>query len=191
MVVSVVCAFVLVLPSDALGQVTDGLAGAQDAQIPLAHSYSGFWAIGIGALGSAAYLYAAFTGFIGQDADARSRILAHLGGGLLAAAAKVAAFALIGGGVAMVFQLTEHYLVPVQAFILGCSWPAVVANYLSARQQGADPSVETEVARTLHIVRRLEKTAGALEGLPTSPVDSEAARRELDEILKGLPGSAT
>lgn len=178
---------------DDTGSADDDDTAEEDdpALTPLAHSVPPWWAIGIGALGSLAYLLAAFVGFIGHDDQARERILAYfrgVGGAFwkpITSLLTIVAFGAIGGGVAMVFQLTEHYLVPVQAFIIGCTWPAVVANYLSARQQGSDKAIERTVAQTMRKVETLDAEEEMLEQLPESGPDVDAA--ELEELLGRLP----
>jgi hypothetical protein len=96
--------------------------------------------------------------------------------------------------------LTEPELVPIQAFVLGCTWPAVVANYISSRQTGEKISSEAKSAiekvGSLAAEREaMNHVAFALEGLATSepPPAVEEARTKLDELLKKLsdqpPGS--
>lgn len=181
---------------DAAASDEGALAGGSNARRaddsptlePMAHDYSPWLALVIGAVGSLAYLLAAYSGFIGQDEQARARILAHFDGGPPSVFAKVVAFGAAGGGVAMVFQFTEHYLVPVQAFILGCTWPAVVANHLSGSQRGSDTRVEVQVASEMRRSEDLRQQEQALSALPqTAPVEPDRARAILTDLLSKLP----
>ncbi|MGB3347000.1 MAG: hypothetical protein WBA71_07145 [Candidatus Humimicrobiia bacterium] len=44
-------------------------------------------------------------------------------------------FILIGAAVSFIFQLPESFLAPIQAFIIGTTWPTIVAQIIS--RQGA------------------------------------------------------
>lgn len=162
------------------------------------------WCIGMG--GSFVYLLAVYLGFVGRDAEAREKLLAHFSppdanartgkaydfGSL--AHRFAAALLYVGGGgfVAYVFQLTEAELVPVQAFILGCTWPAVVANYVSARQTGEGVpagarSAVSEVQGKAVDRQSAQAVIKAVEPL-AAPVMDEDAKKRMDGLLKRFLG---
>jgi hypothetical protein len=91
---------------------------------------------------------------------------------------------LSGAGVALVFQLPEKRLVPIQAFIIGCTWPAVVGNYLSGRQSGEQPSQteEESLTKKRDEVAELKQTKEKFEEIAV-PDD---ARRKAEELEKAI-----
>lgn len=148
----------------------------------LAEQLSPWWAFPIGLLGSAAYLVAMWVGMVGRGGDARERVLACFRPWSWL---KVPLYLASGGGVALVFQLPEKRLVPIQAFIIGCTWPAVVANYLSGRQTGV-PDEALEAAEQVRQQKaQLERLRTARQGMPEPPVPADAGR-ELDALLEKL-----
>lgn len=54
-------------------------------------------------------------------------------------------FALIGGAVAFVFQLPEANLAPIQAFIVGTTWPTIVSQVLTGRQLDTPEVVRNQI----------------------------------------------
>ena len=89
----------------------------------------------IGFMGSAAYITALLFNFIGDGATSRAAMLKpfctkysqdiHW--------LKFIWYCVVGGTVAVVFQLNIPNLVAVQNFILGATWPAIVSQFLSGR----------------------------------------------------------
>ncbi len=79
----------------------------------------------MGIIGSVAYYGALKIGFTGGEQ--REWLLKNFGG-----AARIAGFTIIGGSVAVAFQLPEpSSFVPIQAFVLGVTWPFIVAQYVT------------------------------------------------------------
>lgn len=148
----------------------------------LAEQLSAWWAFPIGLIGSAAYLVAVWVGMVGRGGDARDRLLAFFNPWSWL---KVPLYLASGGGVALVFQLPEKNLVPIQAFIIGCTWPAVVANYLSGRQTGVPPEAEREAANVREQLVELQKLKSAREALPQSHLPADADM-ELEALLNAL-----
>jgi hypothetical protein len=90
----------------------------------------------IGAIGSAAYLTALFLGFLGDTArnQFRPRFLVPKGQPALPklSAPRLFAFVIFGSGVALVFQLAQRdVFAPIQAFVLGATWPTVLSQMIS------------------------------------------------------------
>ncbi len=172
----------------------------------------------IGAGGSLVYLLAVYLGFVGKDEEARGRILAHflpLCRGNPSDPARtqwsfrhawawihivLMVLLYLGGGafVAYVFQLTEPELVPIQAFVLGCTWPAIVANYISARQTGdgvppADKPALAEVGSISAELDNMKDVVRNLEEIKTSASvpAAEEIKKKLDGVLDKLKGQPT
>lgn len=79
----------------------------------------------VGMIGSGAYYAALRLGYTGGDQ--RDWFLKNFGG-----PKGKSAFIFIGGAVATVFQLPElGGFVPIQAFVLGITWPFIVSQYVS------------------------------------------------------------
>ena len=97
----------------------------------------------IGMLGAAAFHFGVFIGFIARDS--RGNLLEFLHAELLMRRLispselwyfrlRSVAFWTFGGVVAAVFQMADaDSLVPIQAFVLGASWPSVVTQLMSGR----------------------------------------------------------
>lgn len=83
----------------------------------------------VGLLGAFTFYLGVFLGFIGRES--REKTLQHFGygaGGL----ALVALFCVSGGIVAAVFQAAQPgTFAPIQAFVLGATWPSVVMRIMS------------------------------------------------------------
>ncbi|HLF24745.1 MAG TPA: hypothetical protein VJG32_00290 [Anaerolineae bacterium] len=90
----------------------------------------------IGGIGSLAYATALLYGFVVNEELLKRFLPASASGGPLKAL-RVIWFALIGAGVAAVFQLPQTTSAPIQAFIIGTTWPSVVSQVLTGRQSGA------------------------------------------------------
>ena len=95
------------------------------------------YAAGIGAAGSLAYASALYFGFIIAD-DINKQLWPSKGRSerALASFLRLMWFVLVGAAVAFIFQLPEGVLAPIQAFILGATWPTVVSQVLTGRQTG-------------------------------------------------------
>lgn len=83
----------------------------------------------VGALGSAAYFSAIFFGFIENQG-----LLLNLCPFNRVCKAKLIWYMAMGGVIASIFQLPEKQgFIPIQAFILGTTWPSIVAQILSGK----------------------------------------------------------
>lgn len=75
---------------------------------------------------------------------------------------------------------------PVQGFILGCTWPGVVSNYLNGAMSG-----DLEDVRKAQEMEREKAELDSLEqrlGEPEAEAADEATQREIEERLKALQG---
>jgi len=103
----------------------------------------------IGAGGSLAYFTALFFGFIqGEEILAKlwpTRTTMHR----VSKSLRVIWFMLIGGAVAATFQLPETSLAPIQAFIVGTTWPTIVAQILTGRQAESPDTIKAQIASLL------------------------------------------
>ena len=164
----------------------DGPVKGEDTGRPLSVTLSAWFATLIGAIGSAAYLVAVWVGLIGPTEKGAKdlRLLAHFSQHWKI---KIPLYVTSGGAVAMVFQLTEAKLIPVQAFIIGCTWPAVVANYLSARQAGELPGVK-EASEAREEVRTANQLVKRLDEVPPERQAGEGEQEALDRLLDELTG---
>ena len=108
------------------------------------------WAAMIGGAGSLAYFSALFFGFIQGE-----EILAKLWPTVrsinwYAKALRVIWFMLIGGAVAFIFQLPQgENLAPIQAFIVGTTWPTIVSQILTTRQAESPQTIKDQIASLL------------------------------------------
>jgi len=115
----------------------------------LSNWQSAVWAAVIGAGGSLAYFTALLFGFVQSEAilekiwpSARSVSLA---GRLL----RVFWFTLIGAVVAFIFQLPQDKLAPIQAFIVGTTWPTIVSQTLTGRQGESPKAIKEQITNLL------------------------------------------
>ena len=173
----------------------------------LADNLTPWFAFVIGAIGSFTYLMAVAVGFVAKDPSARERILAGFRGeSHPQTLAKWVTYVVCGGFVAMIFQLPETKLVAIQAFIIGCTWPAVVSNYLSGAQT-TGLGVREQILELREMTSALEAertdkavlvqdqaTAGAaapsdegLEAGAPTPPDLDALLRELVALSSPPP----
>jgi len=82
----------------------------------------------VGMVGSAAYYIALRLGFVGGEQ--RKTLLKLFTPGM------VFWFCVFGGSVAMVFQLAQiSNFAPVQALVLGITWPVLVGQYTTAARE--------------------------------------------------------
>jgi hypothetical protein len=107
------------------------------------------WAALIGGAGSLAYFSALFFGFIQGE-----EILAKLWPTIKTLrwhfkVLRIFWFMLIGGAVAFIFQLPQGDLAPIQAFIVGTTWPTIVAQILTSRQAESPQAIKDQIASLL------------------------------------------
>ena len=107
------------------------------------------YASAVGAAGSLAYFSALYYGFIG-NAEMLGRIWAsdsrtHFAKKVF----RVIWFALIGAAVAFIFQLPETNLAAILAFIVGTTWPTIVAQVLTSRQSETPDSIKDQINKLL------------------------------------------
>lgn len=175
--------------SDTVSPPTTSSPGAEqekaiatdDGRRPLSEMASPWWAVAIGALGGLAYIVAAWSGFVGKDETSRERVLKYF---QRAPFVLVPMYVATAGCVAMVFQVPEKYLVPIQAFILGCTWPAVVANYLSGRQSG--DGAERELERIEKEAKATREQGMKIDKLPANPATIDEKTKEKLAKLEAL-----
>lgn len=169
----------------AAGAAATSTASAAAGRVPLADQLSPWLALAVGSVGSAAYLVALWVGLVGSTGG-KERILAHF---RELWALKVPLFIAGGGAVAMVFQLPEGKLIPVQAFIIGCTWPAVVSNYLSGKQSGEGEAQALAAAQKQADTDQLVK---ALDAVPAPKAPPQSAKDEFARLIEVLekPDSA-
>ena len=96
------------------------------------------YALLVGAMGAWAFLLGVYTGFISRTD--RPKVLEFLIDPLGQPRIEfVACFIFTGGVVASVFQAAQaDTFAPIQAFVLGATWPSVVTRIMSG--EGAQPS---------------------------------------------------
>lgn len=95
-----------------------------------------FGSLIVGMIGSAGYYVALNIGYTGGDQ--RKFYLENFGGTL-----GIIIFIVIGGFVATIFQLAQPTtFVPIQSFVLGVTWPMIVAQYVSKADQLANSDIE-------------------------------------------------
>lgn len=89
----------------------------------------------VGSLGAGAFFYGVFCGFISKST--RQSLLEYLvdsNSGKMKGAILV--FCSFGGVVAAVFQAPQaSFFAPIQAFVLGATWPSVVTQMMSGNSQ--------------------------------------------------------
>ena len=104
------------------------------------------WAALLGALGSLAYFTAMYFAFVGTN-DLLGKFWVPGGGigGGFANLFRVVWFALIGAAVSFIFQLPETTLAPIQAFIVGTTWPTIVAQVLTGRQGDSPKMIKEQI----------------------------------------------
>jgi hypothetical protein len=81
----------------------------------------------------------------------------------------------------------ERKLVPIQAFIIGCTWPAVVANYLSGRQVGDPLTAEKEKKADEYVGKKADVTGDRRTQDELERANAEAAaerEKRLAELRK-------
>ncbi|HEX8911624.1 MAG TPA: hypothetical protein VF796_04640 [Humisphaera sp.] len=148
-VLALSAAAVVWVASPGLGSSLDRVAGWLDRTYTQQNPSDKIWraalnvaaSVGIGLLGAWAYYFGVYSGFI--DRDTRDRVLQYLWDEGCAPPEthrrwRRAAFFLFGGVVAGVFQAAQaDTFTPIQAFVLGITWPSVVSRSMSGGGVGA------------------------------------------------------
>jgi hypothetical protein len=94
----------------------------------------------VGAIGSLAYYAALKLGYAGGNQ--RDGILKNFASFTKSYGVAVAGFLFIGGAVATAFQAAQmETFTPVQSFVLGVTWPMIVAQYAAREPSGPPPEV--------------------------------------------------
>jgi len=87
------------------------------------------FAFAVGVLGAFAFYFGVFVGFIGRES--RDKTLQYFGFGW-SNLGRIFLFCVTGGIVAAVFQSAQlQAFTPIQAFVLGATWPSVVTQIMS------------------------------------------------------------
>jgi hypothetical protein len=90
----------------------------------------------VGFLGAVAFYYGVYTGFI--NPDSREKTLKYFTGPVWNRVHYTGMFCVLGGVVAAVFQAAQaSTFAPIQAFVLGATWPSVVTRIMAG---GAEPT---------------------------------------------------
>lgn len=107
------------------------------------------WAALIGGGGSLAYFSTLFFGFVqGEEILAKLWPTGRTIRGL-SRVLRIIWFILIGAAVAFTFQLPESTFAPIQAFIIGTTWPSIVAQILTGRQAEPRETIRGRIAGLL------------------------------------------
>jgi MFS family permease len=90
----------------------------------------------VGVIGSTAYLTALLLGYLGDQAldQIGSKFETVKGTPSVKSLSrrKLTIFALFGGGIALVFQWAQGVVfAPIQALVLGATWPTIISQFLS------------------------------------------------------------
>lgn len=107
------------------------------------------WGAMIGGFGSFAYFVALLFGFIKAEEIFLNLWPTGKTINLLSKILRVILFILMGSLVAFVFQLPQVKLAPIQAFIVGTTWPTVVAQILTSRQSESPQSIKDQIQSLL------------------------------------------
>jgi hypothetical protein len=84
----------------------------------------------VGTLGALSFYYGVYTGFI--NPESREKTLKYFSGPVWIKLHYTGMFCLLGGVVAAVFQAAQaSTFAPIQAFVLGATWPSVVTRIMS------------------------------------------------------------
>ncbi len=86
----------------------------------------------VGSLGAGAFFLGVFLGFICPDRASRRRLLEYLTKKEEVQPWRLVCFVMFGGVVAAVFQWAQpSVFAPIQAFVLGATWPSVVSRIMA------------------------------------------------------------
>jgi hypothetical protein len=118
-------------------------------------------AFAIGALGSWAFLIGVASGLVARGQ--RSDLLTYLDGELFLQAV----FVLIGGAVAAVFQAGQATsFAPIQALVIGSTWPTVISQYLAGQGQPANQNSVVLSKLATESAQKGTGSSGELLGAP-------------------------
>lgn len=97
------------------------------------------YAVLVGTLGAASFYFGVYFGFISQNE--RDKMLKYLTNDINSVQLGwFVVFCLLGGVVAAVFQAAQaNVFAPIQAFVLGATWPSVVTRIMSGSGNGQPP----------------------------------------------------
>lgn len=108
-----------------------------------------FFAFIAGFIGSLAYVSVLYFKFIGRSNHERDLILRPFLSGVSGIHFwKLIWYCCIGGAIAVIFQYPEPTFVPVQNFLLGVSWPAIVSQHISGRMKSPTEDEINEYTRS-------------------------------------------
>lgn len=106
------------------------------------------WAALIGGCGSLAYFSALYFGFVQGDDILNNLWPKNKSARLFFNILRIIWFSLIGAAVAFIFQLPQgSNLAPIQGFIMGTTWPTIVAQILTSRQSQTPDSIKDQIAK--------------------------------------------
>jgi hypothetical protein len=127
----------------------------------------------VGALGSGAYITALYFKFIGDSDGNRDIIIKPFRKRYSTdiSVNKCVWYSVVGGSIAVVFQVDVPNFVAVQSLILGATWPAIVSQFLSGRMSAPSKQEQEE----------LDKFLSSEKPRPRRDID-------IAEILKTLEG---
>jgi hypothetical protein len=103
----------------------------------------------IGGIGSLAYFTTLAFGFVGNEELLGRFLPGRRTVGFLQRLLRVTWFTLIGASVAAIFQMPQEAAAPIQAFIVGTTWPSIVAQVLTGRQGESPASIQQQFASLL------------------------------------------
>lgn len=102
----------------------------------------------IGMLGSAGYLCLLLYKFMQNDKVFQA--ICPGGCKIYTRAGRIILYVIMGGAIAAIFQIPENpNFVPVQAFVLGTTWPAIVAQALSGTQKQEKSEIKSDIMEDL------------------------------------------
>lgn len=102
------------------------------------------YAAAVGAAGSLAYFTALYFGFIGGE-EILNRFWPPGRLPWYIRSLRILWYALAGAVVAFVFQLPEANFAPIQAFIVGTTWPTIVSQILTGRQAETPETIRAQI----------------------------------------------
>jgi hypothetical protein len=120
----------------------------------------------IGAIGSAAYAFALFMGFLDVHVRPRFEVITEQGKTSLSGL-RVIGFILIGAMLAAVLQVPDaSHLAAVQALTIGIAWPSVIAR-MGSRAVVREEQAIAQLAQQIEgAPRRIEGLADRIAGTP-------------------------
>jgi len=126
----------------------------------------------VGFMGSLAYFTAMYFRFIAGSRLDRIIMFSSFrkcrdDGSHVVSRRKVVWYCALGGAVALVFQLPEPTFVPIQALILGVTWPSIIIHLLSGRM--AEPTQQER-----NDLAQLDRVAKIM---PTNDLDAKTLQK--------------